>query len=138
MVKSPKLWYEDNVVMVAIIVGLVAWFLVAAIDSLLFSTKSFLDTLILEITPHELYFRLSIVLTLFIFAIVTSRTLARREHAEDELRKALTTIEDEKAKSEAVIAAIPDGISIQDRNYRILYQNKVHRALLGDHLGKTC
>jgi signal transduction histidine kinase/CheY-like chemotaxis protein len=138
MVKSPKLWYEDNVVMVAIIVGLVAWFLVAAIDSLIFSAKSFLDTLILEITPLELYFRLSIVLTLFIFAVVTSRTLARREHAEDELRKALTTIEDEKAKSEAVIAAIPDGISIQDRNYRILYQNRVHRDLLGDQLGKTC
>jgi signal transduction histidine kinase len=138
MAKSPKLWYEDKVVMIAIIVGLVAWFLDAAIDSLIFSNKSFLDALILEITPHELYFRLSIVLTLFIFAVVTSRTLARREHAEDELRNALTTIEDEKAKSDAVIAAIPDGISILDRGFRVLYQNEVHRELVGDQIGKVC
>ncbi|MEK6743090.1 MAG: PAS domain S-box protein [Nitrospirota bacterium] len=138
MIKSHKLWYEENVVMVAIIAGLVAWLLDAAFDSLLFSRESFFDSLILEVTPHELYFRLFIVLTLFIFSIVTARTLARRRHAEDELRKALATIADEKAKSEAVIAAIPDGISIQDRNYRILYQNEVHRSLVGDQLGKTC
>jgi len=138
MVKLPKLRYEDNYVIAAIFVGLCAWVLDAAIDSLLFSHHRFFDSLILEIAPHELYFRLFIVLTILIFAVVSARTLARRRHAEDELRKALATIEDEKARSEAVIAAIPDGISIQDRDYRILYQNKIHRDLVGDQLGKTC
>jgi len=138
MVILSKLRYEDKYFIAAIAAGLSAWVLDAAVDSQLFSHDSFFDSLILEITPHELYFRLFIVLTILMFAIVTTRTLARRRRAEDELRTALTTIEDEKARSEAVIAAIPDGISIQDRNYRILYQNKVHRDLVGDQVGKTC
>jgi signal transduction histidine kinase len=136
--KLPKLRFEDKYVIAAIFAGLGAWILDAAIDSRFFSRDTFLDSLILKITPHELYFRIFIVLIISIFAVVTARMLARRKHADDELRKALTTIEDEQAKSEAVIAAIPDGISIQDWNYRILYQNKVHRDLLGDQLGKTC
>jgi len=138
MVRLPKLWYENKVVIVAVIAGLGAWVLDAALDSLLFSHDSFLDSLILEITPHELYFRLYIVLTILTFAVFSARTLSHRMHAEEKLRSALTAIEDEKARSEAVIAAIPDGISIQDRNYRILYQNTVHRDLVGDQLGKTC
>lgn len=138
MVKSPKHWYEENVVMAAILVGLVAWILDAAVDSRFFSHDSFLDSLILDITPHEFYFRLFIFLTIVVFAVVMVRTLARRKHAEDELRMALSKIEDEKAKSEAVIAAIPDGISIQDRGFRVLYQNAVHRELVGDQLGKIC
>jgi signal transduction histidine kinase/ActR/RegA family two-component response regulator len=131
-------WYEEHIVMVAIFVGIGAWFMDAVIDSLVFSHKTFLDSLVLEITPHEFYFRLFIVLTLFTFALVLSRTLARRKFAEEELRKALNRLEDEKAKTDAVIAAIPDGISIQGRDYRVLYQNQVHRSLVGDQVGKVC
>ncbi len=138
MVKLPKLQYEHKVVIAAIFFGLGAWILDAAIDSLIFSHDAFLDSLILEITPHELYSRLFIVLTILIFAVVTARTLARRKHAEDEVRKALAKIEDEKAKSDAVIAAIPDGISIQDLNFYVVYQNAVQRELVGDQLGKVC
>jgi PAS domain S-box-containing protein len=138
MEKPPKFRYEDRYVIIAIFVGLGAWVLDAAIDSRFSPHGSFLDSLILEITPHELYFRLFIFLTMLIFAVVTTRTLSRRKHAEDELRKALTTIEDEKAKSEAVIAAIPDGISIQDLDFRVLYQNEVHRSLVGDQAGNLC
>lgn len=138
MDKLPKLRFEDKYVIAAIFVGLGAWVLDAAIDALLFSPNSFLDSLILEITPHELYFRLFIFLIILVFAVVTSRIVSQRKHAEDELRKALATIEDEKAKSEAVIAAIPDGISIQDRNFRVLYQNEVHRSMVGDQVGNLC
>lgn len=46
--------------------------------------------------------------------------------------------ENEKAKTEAIISAIGDGISIQDREFRILYQNEVAKNLLGEHLGKFC
>lgn len=129
---------EDNYVIAALFAGLCAWVMDAAIDSQFFFRDSFLDSLILEITPHDLYFRLFIFLTILIFAVVTARTLSRRKHAEDELRKALAGIEDEKAKSDAVIAAIPDGISIQDRNFSVVYQNAVHRELVGDQLGKVC
>jgi PAS domain S-box-containing protein len=43
-----------------------------------------------------------------------------------------------REKAEAIIAAMGDGISIQDRQFRILYQNEVQRKLIGDHLGRFC
>ena len=46
--------------------------------------------------------------------------------------------EAEKNRAEAIIAAIGDGISIQDTEYRVLYQNEVHRKLVGDHVGEYC
>ena len=138
MIKLPHFQYEEKVVLVSILVGMGAWVLDAAIDSLVFSHAAFLDSLILEITPHERYFRLFLLLVIFLFGVMTSRTLARRKFVEEELRKALARLEDEKAKTDAVVAAIPDGISILDRNYRVLYQNQVHRDLVGDQLGKVC
>ena len=45
---------------------------------------------------------------------------------------------EEKNKSEAIIAALGDGISIQDRNYKILYQNEIHKGFVGSHAGELC
>ncbi|MBE0599454.1 MAG: cache domain-containing protein, partial [Desulfuromonadales bacterium] len=44
----------------------------------------------------------------------------------------------EKAKSEAILAGIGDGIAILDREGRIAFQNPIHRALMGEHLGESC
>ena len=52
----------------------------------------------------------------------------------EELRKSVTETQREKAKTDAIIAAIGDGLSIQDRDYRILYQNQVHKDIIGDGL----
>jgi PAS domain S-box-containing protein len=56
----------------------------------------------------------------------------------DPLDEALKRIEDERARTEAIIAAIGDGIRILTPDFRILYENKVHRDLLGDHTGEYC
>jgi hypothetical protein len=37
-----------------------------------------------------------------------------------------------------IIEAIGDGISIQDTNFKILYQNTIHKNLLGDHIDEYC
>jgi PAS domain S-box-containing protein len=37
-----------------------------------------------------------------------------------------------------VFDAIGDGISIQNTNYKILYQNKIHKDLVGSHVGEYC
>ena len=55
-----------------------------------------------------------------------------------DLERSSEELAEEKNKSEAIIAALGDGISIQDRNYRVLYQNDVHKELIGDHLGELC
>ncbi len=44
----------------------------------------------------------------------------------------------EKNKLEGILAAIGDGISIQDRDFRVLYQNEIHQGMIGDHVGEYC
>ena len=68
---------------------------------------------------------------------VASREL-ERDRALEELEELAVQILDESARSEAVIAAIGDGISIQGTDFRILYQNEKHKAMLGDSVGQLC
>jgi len=70
--------------------------------------------------------------------VVNSRDITKRIQTEELLREAIKRAEDEKAKTEAVIAAVGDGISIQDTDYRILYQNQPAKDMVGDHAGEYC
>ena len=54
------------------------------------------------------------------------------------LRESHERLEEEKAKTESIIAAIGDGISIHDRDLTILYQNQIHIAYFGDRRGQKC
>jgi len=56
-------------------------------------------------------------------------------HQKDKLIEKLAT---EKAKERAILDAVGDAISIQDRDFRILYQNKLHMELQGNHPGEFC
>ena len=40
--------------------------------------------------------------------------------------------------AEVILEAMADGISIQDTDLRVLYQNEAHRALMGEHAGEYC
>jgi PAS domain S-box-containing protein len=46
--------------------------------------------------------------------------------------------EEERAKAEAMIEAIGDGLSIQDTNFRILFMNQNARDIFGDRVGEYC
>jgi PAS domain S-box-containing protein len=52
----------------------------------------------------------------------------------NELEKA----QDEKNRFEAIVAAIGDGIIIQDTDYKIIYQNQVQNEIYGDRTGELC
>ena len=71
-----------------------------------------------------------------------SETLAKRDEERigfvEELDNAVTSALDEKRKTEAIIAGIGDGLSIQDRDFRVLYQNDVHRRMVGNQVGRFC
>ena len=54
------------------------------------------------------------------------------------LEEALNSLAHEKARSEAILAACPDAVSVQDTDLRIIYQNEAHKELMGDHKGKYC
>ena len=44
----------------------------------------------------------------------------------------------EKVKLESILASMGEGLSIQDRNYRVVLQNDAHRKLVGNAVGKYC
>ncbi len=67
-----------------------------------------------------------------------AKEITERNRAEEELRDAVTRATEAKARSEAILAAIGDGVSIQDRDFRILYQNQTHKELMGDHVSEYC
>ncbi|MFQ5454751.1 MAG: HD domain-containing phosphohydrolase [Nitrospirota bacterium] len=58
------------------------------------------------------------------------RDITRRKKAEEEL-------EEEKNKLQAIVEAIEYGLSIQDRDYNILYQNHILRDKFG-RIGEKC
>lgn len=55
-----------------------------------------------------------------------------------ELQQARMKAEEEKNKIEAIVAGIGDGISIQDTNYRVIFQNRIQRELMGEAVGQYC
>jgi len=68
-----------------------------------------------------------------------ARDITLRKQAEEELKKAMARIEEEKARSESILAAIGDGISIVDRNFSVVYQNHVQKKMVGgDKTGQYC
>ncbi|MBU4264052.1 MAG: PAS domain-containing protein [Proteobacteria bacterium] len=55
-----------------------------------------------------------------------------------ELTNALLAANADVEQAEALLAAVGDRISIQDKNFIILYQNRAHINMTGKHCGKLC
>lgn len=49
-----------------------------------------------------------------------------------------TTLAEEKNRLEAILSSMVDGISIQNHNFTIIYQNAASKDMVGDHIGKPC
>ena len=66
------------------------------------------------------------------------RDITEQKLAEEALRLAKAKAEAEKNKTEAILAALGDGLMIVSEKYRVIYQNQVHLDMLGDHQGTLC
>jgi PAS domain S-box-containing protein len=60
------------------------------------------------------------------------------EERTSELLDANERLLQETNKLEAVLAALGDGLTLQDTDFRILYQNAPHKEKQGDHVGELC
>ena len=133
-----KLQIDQKVFAAALLGGAALWALDAFVDAYVFQECTFLDSLLGHVTLHELYFRSLFVASFLVLGFVSSRLLKKRRETEVSLREAIDAYEDERTRSASVLQAIADGISIQSRDYRVLYQNDVHKKLVGDHQGEYC
>lgn len=59
--------------------------------------------------------------------------------ASTELREAVRVVHEEQISLDGIMGAVGDGISVQDRNFKILYQNQAHRQMVGgSKIGHVC
>jgi PAS domain S-box-containing protein len=66
------------------------------------------------------------------------RDITDRKCAEDALRTALAKAQEEKIRSEAIIAAIGDQMIILDPGFKITYENDHAVNTIGSHVGEIC
>jgi signal transduction histidine kinase len=64
--------------------------------------------------------------------------LSRLEERKIKHKKVEKELLEEQLKSEAIVSAFGDAVSIQDLDFKVLYQNTVHKSLIGDHVGEYC
>lgn len=62
----------------------------------------------------------------------------KSDSAQQSLRDAVVRSRDDEAGLEGIVEVLGDAISIQDTDFRVLYQNKTHRAMIGEHTGEYC
>lgn len=89
-------------------------------------------------SAHEMAIRTLFTGTLILFILYIASNWHKRDRLENSLQAALDDAQNEKRKSEAILEVIGDAISIQDLELKILYQNRAHIKLMGDHQGETC
>ena len=90
--------------------------------------------------PYEEYLEILFMpfFLFFMYTLIAKLDLQKQLAGEVALKKALERAESEHRKSNAILAAIGDGISIQDRDLTILYQNEILKKMVGDHVGEFC
>ena len=65
--------------------------------------------------------------------------ILEREKVEKDLVRSQNDVVKEKNKLSAILASIGDGISIQDRDYNIIYKNEFYNEIFGpDIIGRKC
>jgi signal transduction histidine kinase len=81
-----------------------------------------------------------LILLLVTTALVSTLWMrSQRQQSDLALSHALDRAGAEQARTDSILAALGDGVSIQDLDYRVIYQNDRHRELAGrDALGQYC
>jgi PAS domain-containing protein len=127
---------QTSTFIVGMSVMIVSWIMDAALDTA-FERGSFFNQL-LRPTDHDLAIRVWFVATMLFFVLYMARTSNAQRRQDTRLRAALHTAEAEHARVQAVLECMGDAISMQDLDFKILYQNQAHIAMLGNHLGEYC
>lgn len=113
------------------------WLLQAAIDYFLFDGNSFYKYLLHPDRHQAAEFSLVVFLVccLLLYSRHSHQLQAKLQAA---LKTALDKSEDDKAKLRGIVEAMGDAISIQAPDMTIVYQNRAHVEMMGQHVGEPC
>lgn len=127
-----------RVMLVGIVLAAIYWSLDAAVHSIFFDGVGYSRAFFFP-HPHDLWSRIFSLSLLMLFIVYVLQVIRVRDRLAQALDIATQKAEEEKARSEAIIAAIGDGLSIQDTDFRVIYQNEKHKELVGgDFTGEYC
>lgn len=115
---------ETKILTLSILVGAFLWIGDAALDALFFSKEPFLDVLILEITPYELYMRTVVFLAVFAIGVLAAVLLRRARTAHDALVRS-------ERRFDAFMAHFPGIAFMRDKEGRFVLVNPGMAKVLG-------
>lgn len=128
----PTIKVEHRIITLAVIAALSIWGIGAAIDVFIFKQGGFLDELLFDVSSRDIYFRALFIVSFILFGLVISRMVAKRNHAEQNLKK-----------HSAAIESSMDGFAIYSPEGEYLYVNQAYAEVNGyespkEIVGKTC
>ncbi|MBJ6749423.1 sensor histidine kinase [Geomonas anaerohicana] len=116
---------------------LASWLTDSFLDAAFFSEGTFLQQL-LRPQAQELTYRLQTIFFLLVFMACACRKSTKVQEATSALEDSLAKLALEKSRTEAILASVPDAVTVQDRDFRILYQNPQARQFKGERVGQHC
>jgi PAS domain S-box-containing protein len=125
-----------SAVTVGIALALFSWVLAAAVDAQ-FEGAAFVEQLF-DPAPGEVVLRLLFTGIQLVFILYIARIMEKNRTQGALLAAALERAETERLRSQEVLESVGDAISIQDTDFKVLYQNQAHKALMGSHTGEYC
>jgi signal transduction histidine kinase len=128
----------SHFLLLGLVSALLMWLGDVVIDVFVFHEGTLLQQLLFP-ASRELWMRSNLLVFFVLFLLYLMVFIRRRDTLQAALQSALAQADAERAKVEAIIAALGDGLSIQDTDFNILYQNEVHKQLTGgDFEGQPC
>ncbi len=104
----------------SVIASLCSWLVDAFVDAFFFKRGAFVDELLTDVSPHELYFRFLVIGFLILFGFVISRIVLKRYQAEETLKK-----------HSAAMDSSMDGIAVYNSNNEYDYANQAYAVING-------
>ena len=121
---------------VGLLLALLSWFMAAAVGAY-YRDSDLLHQLFYP-DDGDVALRLLFMGIQLIFLLYMARIIGMYHDQGELLEEALQREEAEKLRSQEILEAVGDAISMQGLDLRILYQNQAHKELMGECLGRYC
>ena len=118
--------------MLKFVIALTGWVLLGSY--LFYEYQEYGSALLAHLVSSEYTLQTTFHVVIFLTPFITTY-LGYLIYQKEKLLKEVVT---EKAKEDAILGAIGEGISIQDTNFKVLYQNRLHKEMVGSHIGEYC